>query len=328
MRATVIIPCYRPDTNFEKMLDDLNAQTSQEFTVVFADDGNVVPIEPRINARLKRPFYVIRFQENQGIVAGLNACVKHASTPFIIRMDADDRMPPNRIANQLSFMESHPDVDVAGASMAVFGSGLRVWSKPLEHDGILAGLLWSPSLNHPTVIAKTSILKKHAYPSGFSLAEDYALWLEMATHGVRFANTLDVAVYYRMEGQNTSQTGDDKRARRYTSMFKHAISSLLGEAGLTALEDGIVHGCHHVLADIPLPSGIERPNGQALAAYASALDRELSRTGATWAKLAQTEVDNRLCRATTNARWHKFYPVFQLSRLPMSAWSLLLSSNR
>ena len=93
MRATVVIPCYRPDEHFEKVLSDLNAQTSQDFEVIFADDGNDPPLKPRIDAVLRRPFQVIRFETNQGIVAGLNACVQAVTTPYIIRMDADDRMP-------------------------------------------------------------------------------------------------------------------------------------------------------------------------------------------------------------------------------------------
>ena len=46
MRASVVIPCYRPDANFEKMLGDLNAQTCQDFDVVLADDGNTLLWQP------------------------------------------------------------------------------------------------------------------------------------------------------------------------------------------------------------------------------------------------------------------------------------------
>ena len=45
-------------------------------------------------------------------------------------MDADDRMPPDRIERQLAYLDNHPEVDVVGASMAVFGSGLRMWTNP------------------------------------------------------------------------------------------------------------------------------------------------------------------------------------------------------
>lgn len=328
MRATVVIPCYRPDANFEKMLEDLNAQTSQDFCVVLADDGNDDPIEPRVAACLKRPFHVIRFAENRGIVAGLNACISHASTPYILRMDADDRMPPKRIARQLAFMEAHPEVDVAGATMAVFGSGLRVWSKPTSHVAIRAGLLWSPSLNHPTVIAKSSVLKDHPYPDGFALAEDYALWLDLVRSGVRLANMKDIAVYYRMEGQNTSQTGNDKRARRYTDMFKHAVTSLMGPESLTRLLPGIDQGCHHVLAGMPLPQDMRRPHGNAVLEYAETLQSELSNLSDPWASAAKAEVVLRLKRASGKGRWHKLGPVFQLARLPWSAWRTLLSTDR
>ena len=134
MRASVVIPCYRPDANFEKMLGDLNAQTCQDFDVVLADDGNTPPLEARIEATLNRPHRIIRFDQNRGIVAGLNACIAAVSAPVVIRMDADDRMPPDRIARQLTFLDNHPDVDVVGASMAVFGSGLRMWTKPASHQ--------------------------------------------------------------------------------------------------------------------------------------------------------------------------------------------------
>jgi hypothetical protein len=271
---------------------------------------------------------VIRFAENRGIVAGLNACSSHASTPYILRMDADDRMPPKRIARQLAFMEAHPEVDVAGATMAVFGSGLRVWSKPTSHVAIRAGLLWSPSLNHPTVIAKSSVLKDHPYPDGFALAEDYALWLDLVRSGVRLANMKDIAVYYRMEGQNTSQTGNDKRARRYTDMFKHAVTSLMGPESLTRLLPGIDQGCHHVLAGMPLPQDMRRPHGNAVLEYAETLQSELSNLSDPWDSAAKAEVVLRLKRASGKGRWHKLGPVFQLARLPWSAWRTLLSTDR
>lgn len=327
MRATVVIPCYRPDANFEKMLADLNAQTSQEFCVILADDGNTPPLAPRVAKVLKRPHEVIRFDQNQGIVAGLNACIAAASTPFIVRMDADDRMPADRIARQLAFMDAHPEVDVAGAAMAVFGSGIRVWSKPEDHASIQASLLWGPSLNHPTVVSKTPIMQAHPYPEGFPLAEDYALWLRMAQAGVRMANDTTVAVHYRMEGQNTSQNGSDRRATRYKDLFKYALSSLLGEEAGQALGSGVDAGCHHVLAGMQPPSECN-PTPEAVEAHARALLNALSSLNAPWAARAEFDTQLRLRRARGQGRWHKLDAVWALGRLRPTDWKLLLSSNR
>lgn len=327
MRATVVIPCYKPDANFEKMLGDLNAQTSQEFLVLLADDGNHPPLAPRVAKTLERPFEIIRFNQNQGIVAGLNACIARASTQYVIRMDADDRMPPDRISRQLEFMDARPEIDVAGAAMAVFGSGIRVWSMPEEHASIHASLLWGPALNHPTVVAKTPVMQAHPYPEGFPLAEDYALWLQMSSAGVRMANDADVAVHYRMEGQNTSQDGSDKRAARYLSMFRYALSILLGEQAAKKLNPGVGAGCHHVLAGINPPPGCN-PSSEAIESHASALLAALASVDMPWAKQAAHDVKVRLSRTQRKGRWHKLHAVCALRRLRLSEWRRLLSSNR
>lgn len=327
MRATVVIPCYRPDANFEKMLADLNAQTSQEFCVILADDGNDPPLAPRVAGTLERPHKVIRFDQNRGIVAGLNACLAAASTPFIVRMDADDRMPTDRIARQLTFMDANPEVDVAGAAMAVFGSGIRVWSKPEDHVSIQAALLWGPSLNHPTLVAKTPVMQAHPYPEGFPLAEDYALWLRMVQAGVRMANDATVAVHYRMEGQNTSQDGSEQRATRYTHMFKHALSSLLGEETSQALSPGVDAGCHHVLAGMQPPSE-SRPAPEVVEAHAHALLKALASLKEPWGEQAELEVKFRLKCARGQGGWHKLDAVWALGKLRPADWKLLLNSNR
>lgn len=327
MRATVVIPCYRPDANFEKTLADLNAQTSEEFCVILADDGNQPPLAPRVAKTLTRPHEIVRFDTNRGIVAGLNACIVAASTPFIVRMDADDRMPPDRIERQLAFMDAHPDVDVAGAAMAVFGSGIRVWAKPADHASIQASLLWGPALNHPTVVAKTTVMLAHPYPEGFPLAEDYALWLHMASAGVRMANDSQVAVHYRMEGQNTSQNGAERRAARYTDMFKHALSILLGDASARTMSSGVDTGCHHVLAGMPPPPECH-PTFQDLESHAHTLRDALAQVHEPWADQAAQDLQVRLARAQGKGRWHKLDAVWALGRLRASDWRQLLSSDR
>lgn len=331
MRATVVIPCFRPDDNLEKMLGDLNAQSSNEFEVIVVDDGNADPIEPRIQAVLSRPHRVIRFEENRGIVAGLNAGIAAVRTPYIIRMDADDRMPARRIERQMAFMEANPGVDVAGSSMAVFGSGLRVWTKPTAHEAIVAGLLWSPSLHHPTVVARREVLQANPYRDGFHLAEDYALWLTLAARGVRMANSPGVEVYYRMEGQNTSQENTQRRSMRYLAMWRQAFATLLPE-GLEPLEPGLESGCHHLLAGVHLPDGWDRPSPSRLAAHGDALRTQLrlhgERTGEAWVKWAIRDLADRLDQASSRTKWHKLGSVWALSRLTLGDWLLLLGRGR
>ena len=333
MRASVVIPCYRPDANFEKMLGDLNAQTCQDFDVVLADDGNTPPLAARIEATLNRPHRVIRFDQNRGIVAGLNACVAVVSAPVVIRMDADDRMPPDRIARQLTFLDNHPDVDVVGASMAVFGSGLRMWTKPASHPDICASLLWAPGFNHPTVAARTKVLQGHPYEEGHRLAEDYALWLALAQEGVTFANDPFCAVYYRMEGQNTSQNGAQAKLKRYVSMHQFAIQTLLPHADAAELTPGLTNGAHQVLAGMCALRDPNSPGLEKVKHHAEALLCALEAHGErhpedAWIQAAQHATRTRLARVEANTRWHKLEGVLNLRLLRMSDWLTLLRRDR
>lgn len=333
MRASVVIPCYRPDANFEKMLGDLNAQTCQDFDVVLADDGNTPPLAARVKATLKRPHRVIRFEQNRGIVAGLNACIADVQAPVVIRMDADDRMPPDRIERQLAYLDNHPEVDVVGASMAVFGSGLRMWTKPPSHHDICASLLWAPGLNHPTVAARTQVLQDHPYEEGHHLAEDYALWLALAQQGATFANDPFCAVYYRMEGQNTSQNGDQARLERYVSMHQHAIHMLLPHADAAELTPGLTNGAHQVLAGMCALHGPKSPGLDKVKQHAQALLRALEAHGDrhpkdAWIQAAIHATRTRLARVEANTRWHKLEGVRNLRLLRVSDWLALLRRDR
>ena len=324
MRATVVIPCYRPDEHFEKVLSDLNAQTSQDFEVIFADDGNDPPLKPRIDAVLRRPFQVIRFETNQGIVAGLNACVQAVTTPYIIRMDADDRMPSDRIEQQLRWMENHPSVDVSGGDMVTFGQKVRWWSKPTSPEGVHAELLWGPSLNHPTVIAKTSVLQQNPYPSDASLAEDYMLWVELATKGLMLSNCPKVLVYYRLAGQNTSQTGRTKRAERYFELFERVLTTMTPDSLHSSVKRGVQQGAHHVLAGVALPENFSKPTAQDVEAHALALMNAMSVIDEPWSRAASLSIQSRMRHQRAMIPWHKAREVVGAVRC-WRKWPLLKS---
>ena len=331
MRATVVIPCYRPDEHFDMMLGDLNAQTSQDFEVIFADDGNDPPLKSRIDSVLRRPFQVIRFETNQGIVAGLNACVQAVTTPYIIRMDADDRMPPDRIARQIQFLDLHTEVEVVGTSMAVFGSKIRLWSKPTDAATIRAGLLWGPTINHPSVAARTEVLKRFPYPDDYPLGEDYALWVTLVANGVNVRNDSYVGLYYRLGQQNTSQTNHTERSKRYVALHRLATKTLLADADISSLTPGLDNGAHLLLSGInpghltPTMADVDL-HAQSLMAVL----RELKslNPNPSWVDKAMAETEIRRQRVLGNRRLHKLQDVWDLRKMTFTDWEFLFLQCR
>ena len=231
-----------------------------------------------MKATLTRPHRVIRFDQNRGIVAGLNACIADVRAPVVIRMDADDRMPPDRIERQLAYLDNHPEVDVVGASMAVFGSGLRMWTKPTSHHDICASLLWAPGLNHPTAAARTQVLQDHPYEEGHHLAEDYALWLALAQQGPRSRTTLLCGVLPDGRPEHLPKRGPSQAgALRRHAPARHPCSCPMPMP--QKLTPGLTNGAHQVLAGMCALHAPNSPGLDKVKQHAEALLRALEAHG-------------------------------------------------
>ena len=67
--------------------------------------------DPRIR-RLSNP--------QPGLVNALNLGIAQARTPVIARMDADDRMLPQRLERQFNYLQSHPEITLPGCQTRPF----------------------------------------------------------------------------------------------------------------------------------------------------------------------------------------------------------------
>ena len=106
-----------------------------------------------------------------------------------------------------------------------------------------------------------------------------------------FANDPFCAVYYRMEGQNTSQNGAQARLERYVAMHQHAIRMLLPHADAAELTPGLTNGAHQVLAGMCALHDAKSPSLDKVKQHAEALLRALEAHGDVAALLAVLGVD-------------------------------------
>ncbi|MGB6744181.1 MAG: glycosyltransferase, partial [Terracidiphilus sp.] len=128
---------------------------------------------------------------------GLNAC----RGELVARMDADDICAPERFARQLDFLESNPQVDVAGSAIAEFNEDCSVVRSirrlPTGSQELLRFAQYRNPLNHMTVMfRRRAVLDAGSYQAcaGF---EDYHLWVRMLRRGCQLHNLPDVLVYVR-----------------------------------------------------------------------------------------------------------------------------------
>lgn len=106
---------YNEENNIEKCVDILRAQTEQNFTAIFIDDGSADDTVDKLLTNLKTDpvqfQYKLLQQTNQGAAkareTGINACV----TEYILVLDCDDKISPNTIElHHQTILKYHPDI--------------------------------------------------------------------------------------------------------------------------------------------------------------------------------------------------------------------------
>ena len=131
-----------------------------------------------------------------GLVAALNRGLQQATTPFIARMDADDRMYPNRLQAQRDFLLENPEIDLVASRVRLFPEHLiqggfreyiRWQDECLTPEDIAAEIYWESPVVHPSVMFRRDrILDLGGYHHG-PFPEDYELWLRLHQNGGRMA---------------------------------------------------------------------------------------------------------------------------------------------
>ncbi|MFD0704704.1 glycosyltransferase [Alloscardovia venturai] len=186
--------------------------------VIIIEDG---PVAEEVEAYLSSlesssaPITIIRLPHNRGLAHALNVGVRNTSTDWIARMDADDYSLPYRFERQVTYLESHLEVDVLGSALQEFTEPQYdhiIWGEkrllPRSSSEISAYARFQSPVHHPTVmIRKSALLSVDGYPEDSGHFEDYQLWERMLLNGAQFANISEVLLGYRVDSGAYNRRG-------------------------------------------------------------------------------------------------------------------------
>jgi glycosyltransferase involved in cell wall biosynthesis len=206
---TVLLPVRNAAPYLGRALDSLRAQTHGAFTVLAIDDGSTDASGEILQGLRDERFRVIR-REARGLVATLNEGLALASTPYVARMDADDRSMPERFARQLDALQADPGLVLIGSQTRVIDAGdapVGRMSTPTGDAGIRRALAVMNCFSHgATMFRRDAALSAGGYRADAPLVEDYDLWRRLAQRG-RVANHADTLYEWRATAAGTSRSG-------------------------------------------------------------------------------------------------------------------------
>jgi glycosyltransferase involved in cell wall biosynthesis len=140
----------------------------------------------------------------QGLIFSLNLGVNFAKGEFIGRMDFDDISYPDRLINQVRFLDENPLVSVVGSSFDLIDDDgiIRETILCLEsHQKIVKALIYKNPICHPTVLIRKKVLVEAGGYMGGVHAEDYDLWLRLYEKKDIYFENLPISLLgYRIDG--------------------------------------------------------------------------------------------------------------------------------
>ncbi|MCA1594053.1 MAG: glycosyltransferase [Acidobacteria bacterium] len=122
--VSVVVPTYNYGRYIVETLENLRAQTYENWECIVVDDGSTDDTEQvvrRFAEREPRVSYVR--QENQRQSVAKNNGLARIRGQYVQFLDADDLIEPRKFERQIEFLESHPETDIVYGGMRYFVTG-------------------------------------------------------------------------------------------------------------------------------------------------------------------------------------------------------------
>jgi glycosyltransferase involved in cell wall biosynthesis len=201
--VSIIMPCHNAAKHLPNSFGSVFSQTRADWELIAVDDGSTDATLATLQGMNDPRIYVLT-QANQGPAAARNAGISKARGRYVAFLDADDTWHSDFLAHMLAALETEPDAVLAYCGWQKLGlpdkQGLPFvppdYETPFKLETLFTGCRWPI---HAALTRREAVLAAKGFDPSLINAEDFALWLRIATVApiVRVA---EVLAYYHFHG--------------------------------------------------------------------------------------------------------------------------------
>lgn len=216
LEVSVLLCSYNASLFIRDAIDSVLYQSYADFELVVVDDGSTDNTLEIINEYNDPRIRLI--PSNHDYIASLNKGLKECKGKYIVRMDADDIMEPDRISIQVRIMETHSEIAVCASWAKTFDIRENIIGNSVQ--GVIKDIdvrfLLGNFLIHPTTIIRHAFLEKYNIRyKKYLYAEDFKLWTDIALKGGGFyVVSLPLLRYRTNSMQLTKKHWEEQNASR------------------------------------------------------------------------------------------------------------------
>ncbi|MGO8754168.1 MAG: glycosyltransferase family 2 protein [Gallionellaceae bacterium] len=228
-RVSIIMPCYNAAAHLPQSVGSVLAQTRSDWELIIVDDSStdgswqalerLATTDPRI-----RVFH----QSNAGAATARNRALLEAHGVYTAFLDADDTWAPTFLEKMAAALDAQTHAVMVYCGWQNLGlTGGRGapfvppdYENPAKLETLFAGCRWPI---HAALTRSAAIAAAGGFNPRYTNAEDYALWLQIATVAP-IARVAEVLAFYHFH----SATQASANLVRAALQFFQAQQSFLG----------------------------------------------------------------------------------------------------
>lgn len=247
--VSIVMPCYNAAAHLPASVGSVLAQTFADWELIAVDDGSRdgtlawLQAQAQTDRRI-RPLS----QPNRGVSTARNTGLAAARGRYIAFLDADDTWAADFLKKMLAALLPRDDAVLAYCGWQNLGlpGGRGDPFVPPDYETadkgetLFAGCRWPI---HAALVKRDAVLAANGFDPALKNAEDYALWMRVAT-SAPIVRVAEVLAYYHFHGNG--QASDDRaraalqhwQAQRDYLAAHPGFAGALGRARSRALTTG------------------------------------------------------------------------------------------
>ncbi|MGN2347037.1 glycosyltransferase family 2 protein [Clostridium cagae] len=215
-------------------------QTYRNFEFIICDDGSTDNTYTMLQELCRHDSRIKIIKNNKNLKASLarNNCLKEAKGEFIAVMDADDYSAPQRLEEQIEFLNKNKKIDFIGCKGRYFNKIIgdkneEYWFREFPNKKDF--LVTLPFVHASLMFRRKCLFKVLGYSinANVTRSEDYDLIMRLYINNFKGAN-INKVLYYIRQDQNTF------KRRLYKYRLNEAIVKYRGFKALNLMPIGII----------------------------------------------------------------------------------------
>jgi glycosyltransferase involved in cell wall biosynthesis len=230
---TVVIPCFNYGDFLQEAIASALEQSGGAPAIIVVDDGSTDPGTQAVLERLPDGVRLVR-QQNAGVAAARNAALPLLATPYVIMLDADDRLGPGALAALRAPLDADPSLGFSFGIMRFFGEWEGVLRLP-PYDPF--GLLYRHTIGLSALMRRQVFEDVGGFDPAFGGYEDWEFWVAALRHGWEGRFVEAETVLYRRHGDSRHFAARYRYRETYRQL-RRKYPDLYGVAGRRRLAAG------------------------------------------------------------------------------------------